>query len=190
MSKIILDLCGGTGSWSRPYFDAGYDVRLVTLPDWDVRTLDFPRFEVHGILAAPPCTEFSFAKHYHGKGNYSHDFKEGLSVADACLRLVVICKPKWWALENPRGYLRRFYGPPTMSFSPWQYGDGYQKHTDLWGQFNIPRSVQHTRPGGIKKFSLLRSKDIAPDKFGTLDRQTRRAITPPGFARAFFEANP
>ena len=25
--KIILDLCGGTGSWSKPYKDAGYDVR-------------------------------------------------------------------------------------------------------------------------------------------------------------------
>lgn len=31
--KIILDLCGGTGSWSRPYKEAGYDVRIITLPD-------------------------------------------------------------------------------------------------------------------------------------------------------------
>lgn len=23
-NKIILDLCGGTGSWSKPYKDAGY----------------------------------------------------------------------------------------------------------------------------------------------------------------------
>jgi ubiquinone/menaquinone biosynthesis C-methylase UbiE len=29
--KIILDLCGGTGSWSRPYKEAGYDVRNITL---------------------------------------------------------------------------------------------------------------------------------------------------------------
>lgn len=32
-SKIILDLCGGTGSWRLPYKEAGYDVRLVTLPE-------------------------------------------------------------------------------------------------------------------------------------------------------------
>lgn len=25
--KIILDLCDGTGSWSKPYKEAGYDVR-------------------------------------------------------------------------------------------------------------------------------------------------------------------
>ena len=34
--KIILDLCGGTGAWSDPYREAGYDVRLVTLPDNDI----------------------------------------------------------------------------------------------------------------------------------------------------------
>ncbi len=32
-SHIILDLCGGTGSWSKPYKDAGYDVRVITLPE-------------------------------------------------------------------------------------------------------------------------------------------------------------
>lgn len=36
MSKIILDLCGGTGSWSKPYRDAGYDVRVITLPRYDL----------------------------------------------------------------------------------------------------------------------------------------------------------
>ena len=35
--KIILDLCGGTGAWSKPYKDAGYDVQIITLPDNDVR---------------------------------------------------------------------------------------------------------------------------------------------------------
>lgn len=37
MSKIILDLCGETGSWSKPYKEAGYDVRVITLPEYDVR---------------------------------------------------------------------------------------------------------------------------------------------------------
>lgn len=40
--KIILDLCGGTGSWSKPYKEAGYDVRLITLPEYDVLTYDPP----------------------------------------------------------------------------------------------------------------------------------------------------
>lgn len=36
MTKIILDLCGGTGSWSKPYRDAGYDVRVITLPRYNL----------------------------------------------------------------------------------------------------------------------------------------------------------
>lgn len=51
--KIILDLCGGTGSWSRPWALNGYDVRIITLPDHDVRTYE-PPDGVYGILAAPP----------------------------------------------------------------------------------------------------------------------------------------
>lgn len=51
--KIILDLCGGTGSWSRPWKEAGYDVRIITLPEHDVRTFVSPE-NVWGILAAPP----------------------------------------------------------------------------------------------------------------------------------------
>ncbi|MDR1702343.1 MAG: hypothetical protein LBR56_06165 [Sporomusaceae bacterium] len=82
--RLILDLCGGTGSWSKPYQAAGYDVRLITLPDNDVR-LYTPPDGVYGILAAPPCTEFSRAKHFHGKGKYHHDFLKGLEVVAACM---------------------------------------------------------------------------------------------------------
>jgi hypothetical protein len=34
--KIILDFCGGTGEWSKPYRDAGYLDYLLTLPNVDV----------------------------------------------------------------------------------------------------------------------------------------------------------
>ena len=188
-SRIILDLCGGTGSWSKPYREAGYDVRLVTLPDNDVRTF-MPPPNVHGILAAPPCTEFSFAKHYHGKGNYHHDFQAGLSVADACVRIAYIAQPVWWALENPRGYLKRWYGEPRMQFDPWQFGDGYQKRTCLWGHFAPPNFSVSFKPENLLKFSLLKSANIHGSEYENFTRQERRAITPAGFAKAFFEANP
>lgn len=41
--KIILDLCGGTGAWSRPYTEAGYDVRIITLPEENVLTYSSPQ---------------------------------------------------------------------------------------------------------------------------------------------------
>jgi hypothetical protein len=186
--KIILDLCGGTGSWSQPYADAGYDVRVVTLPKNDVRLYVPPR-GVHGILAAPPCTEFSFAKHYHGKDNYTHDFLGGLEIVSACMRIILTANPVWWCLENPRGYLARWLGEPDMVFNPWQFGDDYQKTTCLWGKFNQPNVLETAPPKGIKKFSELLNHEIYPEYIETYSRKERRAITPPGFARAFFEVN-
>jgi len=95
-NKIILDLCGGTGSWAKPYADAGYNVITITLPDYDVTDVVFSddymvfnkqtynvndlgiKYEdVYGILAAPHIT------------------------INACLKIIEKCKPKFWALENP-----------------------------------------------------------------------------------------
>lgn len=186
--KIILDLCGGSGSWSRPYRDAGYDVRLITLPDNDVCLFEYIP-NVYGVLAAPPCTEFSFAKHFHGKGKYEHNFRAGLETVSACMRIITVCNPVFWALENPKGYLHRWLGDPVFTFEPWQFGDNYQKQTCLWGKFEWPFRSVNSKPQGMQKFSMLKSRDIHPEYFGKLDRQARRAITPKGFARAFFEAN-
>ena len=190
MKKIILDLCGGTGSWSKPYSDsdAGYDVRVITLPDNDVRMYT-PPDNVYGILAAPPCTEFSKAKHFHGKGKYKHDFLSGLEVVSACLRIILTAKPVFWALENPMGYLQNWLKRPQFIFDAWEYGDNYQKKTALWGEFNKPPKTITEKPDDIVKFALLRSRDIAPEYYGILNRQERRAITPQGFAQAFYEAN-
>ena len=55
--KIILDLCGGSGFWSKPYLEAGYDVRVITLPEYDILTYE-PPANVYGVLAAPPCKDF------------------------------------------------------------------------------------------------------------------------------------
>jgi len=210
--KIILDLCGGTGSWSKPYKDAGYDVRNITLPDYDVRTYKPPE-NVYGILAAPPCTMFSFAR---TKAKKPRDLKEGFEIIRACLNIIWSCMEikqdtrkktlplKFWALENPyHGFLSRFLGKPALMFDPYEYGDAYQKKTALWGYFNKPKKKPVKMSKTMKeraktnsylrqrftKFDYLKSKEIHPEAFGRLTRQERRAITPAGFAKAFFEAN-
>lgn len=188
-NKIILDLCGGTGSWSKPYKEAGYDVRLITLPEYDIREYTPPE-NVYGVLAATPCEEFSVAKHFHGKGNYTHNFLKGLEVCSACCRIILTSKPKFWAIENPaNSLLKKWLRTPDYIFSPWQFGHPYQKQTALWGVFNKPCETVTRKPEGIKRFSMLYSREIYPDYYGIYTRQERRAITPPGFAQAFFEAN-
>ena len=238
-NKIILDLCGGTGSWSLPYKDAGYKVITITLPDYDVRKtilkdghITFVGKDkshlvianaVYGILAAPPCTMFSFARTNAKK---PRDLKEGMECVRACLDIIWSCMEvkqdttkktlplKFWALENPYfGFLKSFLGKPAFIFDPWEFGDGYQKRTALWGNFNEPKKnpIPMTEEAKAKaktnshihklkypvagrddemiKFDMLASKDIHSEAFGVLDRQARRSITPQGFAKAFFEVN-
>lgn len=182
--RIILDLCGGTGSWSKPYRDAGYDVRLVTLPEQDVRNY-VPPENVYGILAAPPCTEFSVAK-----CDKPRDFDSGMEIVLACLSLVWKSRKRkklaFWALENPRGLLRQFIGKPAFTFEQWEFGDRGIKPTDLWGYFNGPRKTVQKRPRGLtQRFPNGRLNAI-----GWSGTAKKRAITPQGFAQAFFEANP
>lgn len=174
-AKVILDLCGGSGAWSKPYQDAGYEVKVVDLPQ-DVRLRRFQDHQIHGILCAPPCTVFSYARNRYPPTE--EEFKEALSVVDACLRMVQIYKPQWWALENPRNKLRRFLGPATMTFYQYEFGDAAAKPTCLWGDFNIPRK----NPGPKLKPSTF--------KTSVPNASPQDAITPPKFAQAFFEANP
>lgn len=179
--RIILDLCSGTGAWSDPYLEAGYGVVEIDLDQgFDVRTLELPRYKVHGIFAAPPCTHLagSGARWWAGKGPQA--LIDNLSIVDACLRIIMFTNPVWWVLENPVGRLVRFIGKPTMYFQPWEYGDPYTKKTCLWGNFNIPikTPVEPVEGGKIWK--------MAPSP----ERTKLRSITPQGFANAFFKANP
>lgn len=185
MSKIILDLCGGTGSWSKPYKDAGYDVRLITLPDYDVRTYQPPE-GVYGILAAPPCTHFtvSGAQYWKQKDADGRTF-EDCSIATACLMIIARAQPKFWCIENPVGRMRKLLGDPDLKFDPCDYGDPYTKRTYLWGSFNIPERNPVEPIRSNKQGSWLQSLGGKSAKTKEL-----RSMTPAGFARAFMEANP
>ena len=133
--KIILDLCGGTGSWSNFYKENGYDVRVITLPDYNVLNYEPPE-NVYGILAAPPCTMFSIVRN-DKTAKKPRGLKGGMEIVNACLRIIHSCLYdnyrvgqglKFWALENPAsGYLKRFLGKPAMIFEPYEYGDPYTK---------------------------------------------------------------
>ena len=206
MSKIILDLCGGTGAWSKDYEEAGYIVINVTLPDYDVLKTHFTNgymiFEgnrrrviyisdIYGILASPVCTMFSLAR---TRAKTSRNLRRGMELVIPCLNIIWECrydhKLAFWCLENPMGYLRQFLGKPVFTFDPCDFGDPYTKKTDLWGYFNIPKK-NSIKPEFVdfesgKRMSKMHYETslISGEK-----RKILRSITPPGFARAFFEAN-
>lgn len=213
---IVLDLCGGTGSWSRPYVEKGYRVLVATLPKYDVtkvvfepehivflgQTPDAPDVRVRcrsvrGILAAPPCTNFSLVK----ATVLSSELRDGLVAVRACQDIIwhiaALGHLKWWAMENPVGRLRRFLGVPKFQFEQWQYGEPAIKRTDLWGWFTAPTPIVTVRPhiplAVTSRRTVTYQNARPPVGFkmpkGGLSQGAIRAITPPGFAAAFAKAN-
>ena len=202
-NKIILDLCAGTGAWSKPYKDAGYDVRVLTLPDYDVRNwkntwLGKYEASVYGILAAPPCTAFSKAAWKIKRAD--RKFKEGMEIVKACMNIIWATQEKgaplaFWALENPMGYLYRFLGYPVHFFQPWQYGETNftkTKRTAIWGYFNPPiktvskRTFPFVSPHTSKRDAVNEERE---NKLWYRASAAKRAQTSEHFAEAFFKAN-
>jgi len=202
---LVLSLCDYSGSWSQPYADAGYRVvrvdlqhpageRQVSQNVWtvgaDVSRFDFPWIP-DVVLAAPPCTCFCrpgarWWKRQDATGQTARDVTTFLD----CLRL---CRKanRYWALENPPGRHRKLIpelGPPAWQFQPWEFGDPWHKQTYVWGTAARPFATKIVKPP-----PTIRAPSGSTQ--GTIARMSsswanERAKTPPGFARAFFEANP
>jgi hypothetical protein len=201
--RIILDLCGGSGSWSQPYRDAEYDVRLVTAPTFDVcRWRSYPDLceviasgRVYGVLAAPPCTAFSKANWRIKKRD--RNFREGMRCVRACLEIIWAIQEqgaslKFWAIENPIGYLYQFLGYPKFIFQPWQFGETdfrATKRTALWGYFVSPAKTTRKRTIPFISAHAAAGGRLSLNKGWSGTSPADRAKTSEHFARAFFRAN-
>ncbi len=192
MVKTLLSLCDYSGSWSRPYKMAGWRVVQIDSALNGSDVCDYqPDFDPDVVLAAPPCDCFCRPASRWWRGqDRSGKTAEHVQVFQACLRLCKLAKG-CWALENPPG--RHFklmpdLEQPAWQFQPWEFGDAWTKQTYIWGTAVKPP------PFG--------SRDIVPPMYrtpngrlqGVIPRMSsshkiRRHTTPPGFAKAFFEAN-
>jgi len=204
-TKTILSLCDYSGSWSAPYHAAGYSVIQVDpklhhietdrLFQWRGTVSDVLQHveslpEIHGILAAPPCTHFTKAGNmYWDKFDSLGLTAQSIAIVEDILRLVEILRPTWWALENPAGRIKSLIpslGQPIYSFNPCDFGQPWTKKTYLWGRFVQPLplflgcdySVEPSEKNYIQR---------VPGSGET--RKARRSETPAGFASAFFEVN-
>lgn len=218
-NKVIIDLCGGTGSWSKPFADAGFEVHIITLPELSIADwwlvdgalrfrrqvaksdgglyLEIPVDRIYGVLAAPPCTMFSLAR---TTAKMPRDLIGGMSTVRNCLDIIYAIQEsrhflKFWAMENPRGHLRKFMGTPPYSFKQWQFDTeaNHEKPTDIWGNFKEPKPIVKTKPTFAERDqrALNWQNPNTPEEYKhmKLDRVARRAITPKGFAEAFYRAN-
>ncbi len=91
--------------------------------------------------------------------------------------------------------LEWFLGKPAFVFNPYEFGDKYKKLTALWGCFNIPTKQINFNfyKEKFERLSINKLRGISDDpeicKKAFKDRKALRSITPPKFARAFYEAN-
>jgi hypothetical protein len=201
--KTILHLCADTGSDSKPYKDAGYNVILVGS---DIGVENFiPPSDVYGVFANPVCTEFSTARS-NGK---ARNPEKGMFLVEYCLRIINRCDPHFWVIENPaKGALRKWWREPSYEYEPWWYGSPWTKRTALWGKFNIPERKYHKwedvpkldglyqRPGRGKPSLAFMHKSHYHKipEFQHLPAPQSdmefRSLCSQKFAQAFFEANP
>ena len=199
--KTILHLCADTGSDSRFYRDAGYNVILIG-SKIGVENYHPPQ-DVYGVIANPVCTEFSTARS-DGK---ARNPERGMELVRECQRIIAECSPTFWVIENPAtGRLKDFLGQPTMSYEPWQFGSPWTKRTSLWGQFNKPEPKYtrwedvpkipglYQRPGRGKPSLAFMHKSAARliPEFAPFNPQSDmefRSLCSQKFAQAFFEAN-
>ena len=195
--KIILHLCADIGSDSKPYRDAGYKVILVGS---DIGIENFnPDMNVYGIIANPPCTHFSIARHSNAK--VKRDLMEGMRLVKECQRIIWECASrvrgnniksdlKFWVIENPAtGALKYFLGKPNYIYCPSEFGAPFTKKTALWGYFNHPIKPWWGNTEKLKGKSFAKDIITKMNTRNDKDRMNKRSECYEPFAKAFFYAN-
>lgn len=196
-TKVILSLFDYSGNWSSFYKEAGYTVyRVDKKLDIDILDLvaeDLPFDQVHGILAAPPCTDFaSSGAQYWAQKDLDGRTQQSLQLVEKTLELISYFSPQFWALENPVGRLPKLLpqlGVPWY-FNPNEFAgycsephtEAYTKKTGLWGQFCKPEKKPVECVAGASPIMRLGGKSERTKEL--------RSMTPLGFSKAFFLANP
>jgi hypothetical protein len=205
MKKIILHLCADIRSDSR-YYQLSDDYEVIKVgKEIGVENYHPPK-NVYGVIANPPCTEFSTAVCFSHVG----DIEKGMNLVNHCKRIISECESlKFWVIENPaRGRLKEHIGKYQYAYQPWQYGSPWTKHTALWGKFNMPTPL-FTKWENVPKIENLwirkgRTKpalvylhksaiNLIPEfefarEYIKCDADIR-SMCSQGFAKAFYEAN-
>lgn len=203
--KIILHLCADIGSDSL-FYDLSPDYEVIKIgKDIGVENYHPPK-NVHGIIANPPCQEFSIATGF----DKIRDNDKGMFLVDHCIRIICEANPKWYVIENPAtGRLKDNIGKPNYIYQPWEFGSPWTKKTALWGIFNKPvplfkkwedvTKIQelYIRPGRSKPGLVYFHKsavDLIPEMQWAKQKiqcdADIRSMCSQGFAKAFFESNP
>lgn len=160
----------------------------------------------HGVIMMPPCTHFTISGNRWWKEKDADGrTAEGMEIVTACLDVKdrILSPDGWWVLENPVGRLPTLFpdrlGKPKMYFHPHHYAgwadepdmEAFTKKTGLWGEFNIDLPKNDVEPVFYFAKNGKRGSWMWMKLGGASERTKElRSMTPQGFSRAWFEANP
>jgi len=192
---ILVSLFDYSGSWSEPYRKAGHRVLQVEKKlGFDIYKWDYKAIRqdlVGGIMAAPPCTDFAGSgAQYWRKKDRDGSTDTSVRLIKKILEIIKYFNPGFWVIENPVGRLNDLV-PELVRYGPWYwqpfwFGDLWTKKTGLWGRFNKPKYKVGKKP--VKYSDQGSWTQLLGGKSETT--KELRSITPPGFAEAFYWANP
>jgi hypothetical protein len=196
--EIMLSFFDRSTVMARPWAEAGYLTYCIDLqhprgehPDPENENIVrvgahiedwLPPVEHEAVFAAffPPCTDVAVSggRWLRDKGVGALYRAIGLFHRSQQLAELLRCP---YLIENPVSTISTYWRRPDYTFHPNEYGDPYLKRTCLWvgGGFVMPPQAPVKPTEGMKLYWLPPSKD----------RANLRSVTPPGFAKATFEAN-
>jgi len=153
-----------------------------------------------GILAAPPCTDFSSSgARWFAEKDLDGRTAQSVAIVSDILDIIRLIKPLFYAIENPVGRLASLVpgiGRPRLLFNPCNYAgfapvpeaEAYTKKTCLFGEFNPALPLAHLEPVYYTKAGK-RGSWMWANLGGNSERtKALRSTTPSGFARAFCSA--
>jgi len=159
-----LELCCGTKSFSKVFQNSlTIDIEEKFNPDicidileWDYK--EYKKGDFFFIWASPPCISFSNMSGGKHRDKITLEpkteiGKQGDAVLNKVLEIIEYFEPKYWCIENPRGYMRRMpqmlnLNRTTLNYC--KYGSNFFKPTDLWNNFNYEGKLCRYERKGIK----------------------------------------
>ncbi len=139
--KTLLSLFDYSGTWSRPFWNKGWDVI-----QWDYKIAEFMDLNlidsaevaletyenIDGILAAVPCTDFSVSGAQYWKSKDADGrTAESVALVVRVMQLVDLFRPTdpdyddtfFWCIENPVGRLNKLFPelPKPIYFHPYEF---------------------------------------------------------------------
>jgi hypothetical protein len=105
---------------------------------------------IDGIIAAVSCTDFAVSgARWFAEKDAKGDTAQSVELVWQTLRIIDICMPDFWCIENPISRIHTFVpevGKPKMYFNPCDFGEPYTKKTALYGQFNTSLQITPVLP--------------------------------------------